>query len=37
MSIKENTVPNDCAQSGSAVYNRWCGPAQIYRKINAQK
>ena len=37
MSIIENTVPNDCAQSGKAVYNKWCGPAHMYMNISAQK
>ena len=32
-----NTVPKLCAQSGKAVYNKWCGPAHMYKKIKAQK
>ena len=35
--ISENTMPSDCAQSGSAVYSRWCGPAHMYTAISAQK
>ena len=35
--ISENTMPTDCAQSGSAVYCRWCGPAHMYTAISAQK
>ena len=30
-------MPSDCAQSGSAVYCRWCGPAHMYTAISAQK
>ena len=26
-SMSENTMPRLCAQSGSAVLSRWCGPA----------
>ena len=29
VAITEKTTPNDCAQPGNAVYNKWCGPAQI--------
>ncbi len=27
--ISENTMPSDCAQSGSEVNCRWWGPAHI--------
>src|SRR5665647_2543759 len=37
ISMREKTIPKDCAQLGNAVYNKWCGPAQIYKKIKAQK
>jgi hypothetical protein len=30
----ENTTP--CAQFGNAEYNKWCGPAQMYKNINDQ-
>jgi hypothetical protein len=36
-SIRLNSMPSDCAQSGSAVLSRWCGPAQMYRNTSAQK
>ena len=37
INMKLKTIPKLCAQLGKAVYNKWCGPAQIYKKINAQK
>ena len=37
ISMKLKTIPKLCAQLGKAVYNKWCGPAQIYKKIKAQK
>ena len=37
INITENTTPSDWAQSGNAVYNKWCGPAQMYKKMSAQK
>ena len=30
-------MPSVCAQSGSAVLSRWCGPAQMYMKTSDQK
>ena len=36
-SMIENAMPSVCVQSGSAVQCRWCGPAQMYRKISDQK
>ena len=32
-----NTMPSDCAQSGNAVWSRWCGPAQMYMNTRDQK
>ena len=37
INMKLKTIPKLCAQLGKAVYNKWCGPAQIYKKIKAQK
>ncbi len=36
-SIRLNTMPSVCDQSGRAVYSRWCGPAQMYTNTRPQK
>ena len=36
-SMRLKIMPSVCAQSGSAVFKRWCGPAQMYMNTSAQK